>query len=101
MAAVTLATLRDRIARQCEELKQVHAQYLGAIDTRDAQMTFTQEARIRKAKADAKKQLMVAKIRASDAITAAVADASSRAKTLISPKLDNSALRVAEYVQLG
>lgn len=101
MAAVTLATLREQIVKQCEEFKQLHAQYLGAIDAQGIRDERMIQMRERQAKADAKKQLMVAKIRAADAITAAVADASSRAKSLIEPKIDNPALRVAEYVQLG
>ncbi|RSX54296.1 cell division protein FtsK [Bifidobacterium goeldii] len=101
MAAVTLATLRERIAKQCEELKRVHAQYLGALESWSTREAQAQEARTRKAKADAKRQLMVAKIRATDAITSAVADAASRAKSLTEPKIDNPALRVAEYVELG
>lgn len=38
MAAESLSELRSRIAQQCEELKRVHAQYLGALDAQGRRM---------------------------------------------------------------
>ena len=101
MAATTLETLRVKIAKQCEELKQVQAQYLGALDAQSVKDAQAREVHERQVKAAAKKQVMVAKIRATDAVTSAVADAASRAKYLTDSKVDNPALRVAEYVELG
>lgn len=101
MTVATLSELRERIARQSEELKSIQAQCLGALDAQSARMAKAQEERARKAREAAKKQLMIAKIKAADAITAACADASSKAKTILEPELKNPSLRVAEYLRVG
>ena len=101
MAAESLSELRSRIAQQCEELKRVHAQYLGALDAQGRRMANDLETKKRKAQKDAKRKYMVDMIRATDAITAACADTASKAKELLEPKLENPSLKVAEYIQAG
>lgn len=101
MVSQALQAIRERLAQQCNELQRVHAQYLGAIDERQKLVLQDRDQRLMNESKSAEKQLRIDQIKAGDAVTTAHADACTQARLLLSPKVDNPSLRVAEYIQVG
>lgn len=101
MTSPALDSIRESLVKQCEELQHVHGCYLGALSAQQRKVTHERDEQLKKTHENAQRQLRINQIKANDAVTATHADACTKAREILDPKIDNPSLRVAEYVSAG